>query len=107
MLLALPIHLQAALHAHSQFSITVLVACDTKRSALFCTARDEGCSGGLGNMRCLAIGISMPTAVYQLCCTGNEIHGVPVGSIVYTGTKYDCPPTFFNVGLGVLSWFRV
>ena len=58
-------------------------------------------------MRCLAIGISMPTAVYQLCCTGNEIHGVPVGVLFIQVPNMIVHPPFSMWGLGVLSWFRV
>ena len=79
----------------------------------FCTASDERCSRGLGiRLRSVwANGISMPTAVYQLCCTSNEIHGVPVGGLfIQVSNMIVHPPLcmggLIHVGDWVLIWIR-
>ena len=53
----------------------------------------------------------MPTAVYQLCCTSNEIHGVPVGGLfIQVSNMIVHPPLcmggLIHVGDWVLIWIR-
>lgn len=54
----------------------------------------------------------MPTDVYQLCCTSNEIHGVPVGGLfIQVSNMIVHPPLCMGgliyVGDWVLIWIGV